>query len=131
LDVIEIVLHDVAGVALLDADLDRITVAVGAGAAERQQAMAKPLLEISLLSVLELSGLHELDDHALAETLMPGFLVDDLADDIPIGQERAAIVFLELPETATVEEELRHRELEPRIHSIHRLAGQARHRDRR
>src|SRR5947209_4287327 len=79
-DVGEEVLHHLARVALLQADRDRVLVALGARAAEREQALPEPALEERLLDGVELPRLAELDDDLLAEPLVAALLVDDLAD---------------------------------------------------
>src|SRR5262249_38721336 len=124
LDVGEEVLHDRAGVALLQPDLDRVVRALGLGAAEREEPEAQPALEDGLLHALVAAALAELDDDALAERLVAALLTDDLPDDVAIRRVGAAFVLLELPETPAIVEELRHRQLEPRGGERDRFGGE-------
>src|SRR5438552_3457176 len=123
-DVADEVLHAVRGVSLLEAPLDGVPIARRARAAERQQAQAQPLLEEGLLDLVVAPGLALLDDDLLAEGLVPRLLLDDLLHHFAIGHERALLVFAELPESAAVEEELGHGQLDPALGEGHRLAGQ-------
>src|SRR3989442_10693140 len=123
-DVLDEVLHALAGVTLLDAVLDGVAVARRAGTAERQEPDPQPLLEQALLHVVVPARPAQLDDDLLPEVLVARLLLHYLLDHAAIGDEGALFVFLELPEAAPVVEELGHRQLEPALGERDRLAGE-------
>ena len=123
-DVPDEILHALRGVALLEAVLDGVAVARRARTPERQEPDPQPLLEQRLLHVVVPARPAQLHDDLLPQVLMARLLLHDLLDHAAVGNEGAPFVFLELPETAPVVEELRHRQLEPALRERHRLARQ-------
>src|SRR5205814_6342078 len=105
---------------LLEAGRHRVGVALAARAPEREHPEPQPLVEPLLLLALVRAGAAQLDDDALAQSLVPRLFADDLADHLAVGQEAALLVFAQLPEPAPVVEELRHRQLEPGARELDR-----------